>query len=109
MPLIVACGFPYRGGVEAPVAIVHHRDSHRNLAWRPIPQPRQTGSLEGGCYRAGEVLRKSRRGNYGERVSRTTQKTAHRASHRAHRAPYLPHSSGSDSSGDSARIADVGL
>ena len=66
------------------MAIVHHRDSHRNLAWRPIPQPRQTGSLEGGCYTAGEVLRKSTRGNYGERVSRTTQKTAHRA-------PYLPH------------------
>ena len=88
MPLMVACGFPYKGGVEAPVAIVHHRDSHRNLAWRPTPQPRQTGSLEGGCYRAGEVLRKSTRGNYGERVSRTTQKTAHRASHRA---PYLPH------------------
>ena len=53
------------------------------LAWRPIPQPRQTGSLEGGCYRAGEVLRKSTWGNYGKRVSRTTQKTAHRA-------PYLP-------------------
>ena len=32
----------------------------------------------GGCYRAGEVLRKSTRGNYGKRVSRTTQKTAHR-------------------------------
>ena len=66
------------------MAIVHHRDSHRHLAWRPIPQPRQMGSLEGGCYRAGEVLRKSTMGNYGERVSRTTQKTAHRA-------PYLPH------------------
>ena len=59
VPLIVACGFPYRGGVEAPVAIVHHRDSHRNLAWRPIPQPWQTGSPEGGCYKAVEVLRKS--------------------------------------------------
>ena len=51
VPLIVACGFPYRGGVEAPVAIVHHRDSHPNLAWRPIPQPRQTGSPEGGATR----------------------------------------------------------
>ena len=60
------------------MAIVHHCDSHRNVAWRPIPQPRQTGSPEGGCYRAGEVLRKSTRGNYGERVSRTTQKTAQR-------------------------------
>ena len=60
------------------MAIVHHRDSHRNLAWRPIPQPRHTGSPEGGCYRAGEVLRKSTRGNYGKRVSHTTQKTAHR-------------------------------
>ena len=29
-------------------ASVHHRDSHPNLAWRPIPQPRQTGSPEGG-------------------------------------------------------------
>ena len=76
------------------MAIVHDRDSHRNLAWRPIPQPQQTGSREGGCYRAGEVLRKSTRGNYGERVSRTTQKTAHRASHGAHRAPYLPQSMG---------------
>ena len=90
VPLIVACGFPYREGVEAPVAIVHHRDSHSNVAWRPIPQPRQTGSPEGGYYRAGEVLRKSTRGNYGKRVSRTTQKTAHRASHRVHRVPYLP-------------------
>ena len=70
----------------APVAIVHHRDHHRDLAWRPIPQPRQTGSPEGGCYRAGEVLRKSTRVNYGKRVSRTTQKTAHRV----HRVPYLP-------------------
>ena len=66
------------------MAIVHHRDSHPNLAWRPIPQPRQTGSQEGGCYTAGEVLRKGTRGNYGGRVSRTTQKTAHRA-HTAHR------------------------
>ena len=81
VPLIVARGFPYGGGVEAPVAIVHHRDSHRNLAWRPIPQPRQTGSPEGGCCRAGEVLRKSTRGNYGKRVSRTTQKTP-RTAHR---------------------------
>ena len=40
-----------------------------------------------GGARVGEVLRKSTRGNYGERVSRTTQKTAHRPSHRA---PYLP-------------------
>ena len=72
------------------MAIVHHCDSHRNLAWRPIPQPRQTGSPEGGCYRAGEVLRKSTGGNYGKRVSRTTQKTAHRASHRVHRVPYPP-------------------
>ena len=32
-----------RGGVEAPVAVVHHRDSIRNLAGRPIPQPRQMG------------------------------------------------------------------
>ena len=38
----------------------------------------------GVCYRVGEVLRKSTRGNYGERVSRTTQKTAHRTSHCAH-------------------------
>ena len=72
------------------MAIVHHHDSPRNLAWRPIPQPRHTGSPEGGCYRAGEVLRKSTRGNYGKRVSRTTQKTAHRVSHRVHRVPYLP-------------------
>ena len=72
------------------MAIVHHRDSHRNLDWRPIPQPRQMGSPEGGCYGAGEVLRKSTRGNYGKRVSRTTQKTAHRASHHVHRVPYLP-------------------
>ena len=76
-----------RGKHTTPVAIVHHRDSHRNLAWRPIPQPRQTGSPEGGCYRAGEVLRKSTRGNYGKRVSHTTQKIAHRASHRV---PYPP-------------------
>ena len=37
----------YRGRGEAPVAIVRHRDSHRNLAWRPIPQPRHTGSPQG--------------------------------------------------------------
>ena len=77
------------------MAIVHHRDSHRNLAWRPIPQPGQTGSPEAGCYRAGEVLRKSTRGNYGKRVSRTTQKTAHRV----HRVPYLPQTGHSRSSG----------
>ena len=58
------------------MAIVHHCDSHRHLAWSPIPEPRQTGS-PGGCYKAGEVLRKSTRGSYGKRVSRTTQKTAH--------------------------------
>ena len=27
-----------RRGCEAPMATVHHRDSHRNLAWCPIPQ-----------------------------------------------------------------------
>ena len=69
------------------MAIVHHCDSHRNLAWRPIPQPRQMGSLEGGCYRAGEVLRKSTMGNYGERVSRTTRKTTHRTARRT--SPYV--------------------
>ena len=40
--------FSKRGGVEAPVAIVHHHNSHLNLAWRPIPQPQQTGSPGGG-------------------------------------------------------------
>ena len=54
--------FSKGAGFEAPVAIVHHRDSHRNLAWRPIPQPWQTGS-PGGVCRAGEVLRKSTRGS----------------------------------------------
>ena len=80
VPLIVPCGFPYRGGVEAPVAIVHHCDSHRNLAWRPIPQPRQTGSPEGGCYRAVEVLRKSTRGIMGRESAALPKRprTAHR-------------------------------
>ena len=52
------CGllFSKREGVEAPVAFVHHRDSHRDLACRPIPEPRQMGS-PGGC-RADEVLSK---------------------------------------------------
>ena len=70
------------------MTIVHHRNNHRNLSWCPIPQPWQTGSPRGGGggYRAGEVLRKRTRGNYGKRVSRTTQKTAHRAL-------YLPQSS----------------
>ena len=39
--------FSKRGGVEAPVAIVHHCDSHYNVAWPPIPQSRQMG-LPGG-------------------------------------------------------------
>ena len=64
-------GLRKRGdGPEAatkPVAIVHHRDSHRNLAWRPIPQPRQTGSQS-----------TKHKGELWKRVSRTTQKTAHR-------------------------------
>ena len=58
------------------MAIIHHCDNHRNLAWRPIPQPRQMGSL--GCGDgAGEILRKSTRGSYGETISHTTQRTAH--------------------------------
>ena len=37
------------------MAIVHHRDSHRNLAWRPIPLPRQTGLPGGGGGATGPV------------------------------------------------------
>ena len=48
VPLIVACGFPYRGGVEAPVAIVHHRDSHRNLGLAPYPAATAHGLTGGG-------------------------------------------------------------
>ena len=42
---------------------VHHRDSHRDPAWRPIPQPRQTGSLGG--HGAGRGAEKSTKGRYG--------------------------------------------
>ena len=60
--------FSKRGGVEVPMAVIHHRDSHHNLAWHPIPQPWQTGSPGGGGgeggYQAGEVMRKSTRGRY---------------------------------------------
>ena len=70
-----------RAGVEAPMAIVHHHDSHRNLAWRPIPQPRQTGSPGGGGFMADVVLRKSTRGRYTSatrtREKGNTPKTAH--------------------------------
>ena len=31
------------------MAIVDHRNSHRNVAWRPIPQPRQQTGSPGGC------------------------------------------------------------
>ena len=53
---ILGCGllFSKRGGVEALVVIVHHRDSHHNLVWHPILQPQQGGSPGG--YRAGEML-----------------------------------------------------
>ena len=51
VPLVAVCVF-----FEAPAAIVHHRDSHRNLAWHPIPQPRQHTGSRGG-FSAGEVFK----------------------------------------------------
>ena len=65
----------YRGRGEAPVAIVRHRDSHRNLAWRPIPQPRHTGST-----REGQIVVRCRKKHKGkEKVVRARGERPHRA------------------------------
>ena len=72
------------------MAIMHHRGYHRNLVWYPNPQPRQTGSPEGGCYKAGGVLRKSGRGNYGKRVSPTTKRPRTAITPRAIPPPRAP-------------------
>ena len=37
----------FKRGGEAHVAIVHHCDSHHNLAWRLILKPRHTGAPRG--------------------------------------------------------------
>ena len=44
------------------MAIVHHHDSHRKLAWQPIPQPRQqTAPLEGlKCNAQGDTMKKKK-------------------------------------------------
>ena len=48
------------------IAIVHHHDSHHNLAWHPIPQPRQM------------VVRCSKKHKGKENVVRTRRKCTHR-------------------------------
>ena len=62
---------------KKPVAIVRHRDSHRNLAWRPISQP------HGLTTREGQIVVRCRKQHKGkEKVVRARGKRPHRA-HRA--------------------------
>ena len=58
-------------------AIVCHRNSHCNLAWCPIPQPRCTGSPLGGG--GGMVVRCSKKHKWELKVLCTHEKLTHHA------------------------------
>ena len=60
----------------------HHCDSHRNLAWRPIPQPPLMGS-QGGGGDGGEVQKKGTRGMLSTHVRNARKACA------PHIAPYV--------------------